>query len=710
MTLPTIAPPTAAPLAPTVVHELPGRLRLRLPPGTPVSPTAARLRRLPGVRAARPNRSARSVIVEYDGRSPTRTSILQNSGPAAPASSQPETAEVDETSLDPAPLTGLVTAGLAVVASLLLPRPVGRVITAVNIAPTLLVGIDTLVQRGVKVPVLDALSIGVTAARGEYVTANSARFLLSLAGYLEDSSAQRSDDLLQALLRPNPETAMVERDGVVARQPFAALSVGDRVHVSAGELIPVDGTVISGGATVNQSSVTGESLPIPKEPKALVLSGTVLEEGRLVISADRVGSDTTTARITQFIRETANRRGPTQRLAEELADRRVWISFAAGAAVLILTKDLKRLASVVLVDYSCSLKLGAAVAVKAALYRGARAGILIKGGEALEGLAKIDTVVFDKTGTLTFGDLMITEIVCFQPDAWPRDRLLAMIASVAEHSTHPVSAAVVDLAHTEGMAHIGHEEVDFFIGHGLTTRIAEGTLHIGSRHYLEDHEQVSFAHHDAALERLESEGNTLLHISLDRVPLGVIALRDRARPEAASVLRRLRKLGIRRLIMVTGDRAETAQRIANGLGLDAVIANAAPEDKADVLAGLKQDGSRIAFIGDGVNDGPALVSADVGIAMPMAADIARATADVILLENRLGGLADAVGLARTTLDLIERNFAVSVWTNTAIMGGASAGWLSPLVSSALHNGTTIALLAHALNAPRLPAAPAAGDP
>ncbi|WP_203330374.1 heavy metal translocating P-type ATPase [Rhodovastum atsumiense] len=679
-----------------ILHETPLRLRLR-PGGLDLARVeagalASRIEAVPGVDGVRVNARAGCVVVEHDGRRGTRERVLRTlAGLRAADLPPPDGTEAAEASPGP-----LVFTGAAALASLLLPPPLRLALTLASIAPTLARGARVLARRGVKVEVLDALSIGLAAARQDYFTACATQFLLELSEYIEASTRRRSDALIRRLLRPNPDTAMVERDGEVITLAFALLVEGDRVHVQAGEMIPVDGRVLAGGATVNQSSVTGESLPIPKEADDPVLSGTVVEEGRLVILAERVGEATTTARISRFIQEALNRRGDIQRVAEDLADRRVWISLGSGALVFALTRDTRRLASMFLVDYSCALKLGAAVAVKSALYQSARRGILLKGGPALEALAGIDTVVFDKTGTLTHGRLVVTDVLVFDPESWPRERFLATIASVAEHSTHPVAAAVVGLARAEGMHHIGHEEVDFVIGHGLTTRVEAGTLHIGSRHYLVDHERVAFAQYTPLLDGYEAEGKTVLHVALDGRPLGVIALRDRRRAEAAETLAALRRLGVRRLVMVTGDRRESAHHIADGLGLDEIICEADPEQKAAVLQELKQHGHKVAYVGDGVNDGPALMTAHLGIAMPRASDIARATADMVLLEDRLEALVEAMGVARATMATIRRNFAAAVGVNTAIMGGASLGVLPPVLSSLLHNGTTIALLADAM--------------
>ena len=325
------------------------------------------------------------------------------------------------------------------------------------------------------------------------------------------------------------------------------------------------------------------------------------------------------------------------------------------------------------------------------MYRAARMGCLVKGGQAIENLAHIDTVIFDKTGTLTANTLDITDIVCLTPDMTEGD-LLALVASLAEHTTHPIAAAVVTLARRRHLAHITHEEVDFIIGHGVASQVGGRRIRIGSRHYLEEDEGVSFAIGHERITHLQDEGKALMFISADGAPLGIIALRDRVRVEAAATLKRLRQAGVNRILMITGDTRAKAEAMGAALGLDGVFCEKQPEDKARIVESLKAEGRRVAFIGDGINDGPALAAADVGIAMPQAADIARATADIVLMDDRLEAVADIQALAQETLTLIRSNFQASVGINTGIMAGAAQGFLPPPVTAMLHNGTTIGIL------------------
>ncbi|MEF3365017.1 heavy metal translocating P-type ATPase [Methylocystis sp. 9N] len=674
-----------------IVHELPKRLRLRLAASPEVlARAAASLRDLPGVSEVRANRACASLAVSYDGQTETREAILARARHPlttareawqAPAAANP---------------TRLTFAAAAAVASLFMPVPLARAITLANVAGVVLRGAAQALRATLKTDALDALAIGLPTARGEFVTANVARFLLELAGYIETTTVQRSDELLRSLLLKPPDDVWIERDdGELARVPFAELKGGERVVVGAGETIPVDGHVQTGDAYVDQSTVTGESLPLPRGAGDQALAGGVVTAGRLVILAERVGAATTTGRIAGYIQEGLDRPSNIQTASSALADKRVGITLASAGAVFALTGDLRRIESVFMVDYSCAVKLGTPIAIKSAMYRAARMGCLVKSGSAIEALAGIDTVVFDKTGTLTHNTLEVTDICPLDRDI-DEERVAAMIASLGEHTSHPIARAVVQLAEKRHLAHIPHEEVSFIVGHGVEARVEGRRIRFGSRHFLEDDERVSFAGARDRVKTLEAEGKSLLYIAADNRPIAVFALRDRLRAESAETLARLRAQGVKRLIMITGDRQAPAMAFAKMLGLDAVHYEQRPEDKARVIAALKQEGCRIAYVGDGVNDGPGLMEADVGVSMPRAADIARATAGIVLLEDRLDSLVTILSLAQNTMRLIHSNFAVAVGVNTAILAGAASGVLAPVASAALHNGATIAVLLRAL--------------
>ncbi len=686
----------------SLAHEVPGRLRLRVPalaqPETDAGFLESWLEAVCGVVSVRANRATRSVVVEYSGDRSVREAVLRRLEQFSP---EPLPGLPEDSGLEAA-IAPIVTSAASLAMLPLLPPAAQKLLTLAVVGSTLAKGADTLLDSGIKVEVLDALAVGLAAARGEVYTATVTGFLLALGEYLERRTEHQSDRLLRKLLRPEPAMAWVERDGELVQVPGDEVLEGELVSVGVGETVPVDGRVVDGAALVNQAAITGEDVPVRREPPKRVVSGSVVVEGRVRVEATRVGEDTTTARVARFIQESLGKRSNTQRLADQLADKRVYLTLGTGGLVYALTRDLTRLESVFLVDYSCALKLGTPVAFKSGMYRAASHGVLMRGGAAIEHLAEVDTVVFDKTGTLTYGELVVTDVTVLAPNGCTEQDLLALVASVEEHASHPVAKAVVDAAKERDLQHITHGEVDYLVAHGISADVREGRIVIGSRHYLEEHLGLSFAAHESVIDCYQDEGKTLLYIGDERGPVGLIALRDRLRVDAATTLVRLRELGVKRLVMITGDRRQKAEALGAELGLEKVYAEMRPEEKAGVIERLQRERGKVAFVGDGVNDGPALAAAEVGIAMPHGADIARATADIVLMDDRLSAVADARDIALRTMRLIRTNFNLAIGINTGIFSGAALGWLSPVASAVLHNGTTIGILLSALAGVRLP--------
>jgi heavy metal translocating P-type ATPase len=684
-----------------LIHELSTRLRFKLSclrePSLDFAYLEASLGAMPGVRNVRINPLAASLVVEYNGKA----AIKQNIMDWCANISQKYWPRVDATEnlTNGTELSSIIGSGLALALLPFLRFPFNSLLTYLTIAPTLTKGTNTLLSQGIKVEVLDSLAVGLAAVRGEYFTALATHGLLAAGEYLEHQTEKHSDALLRHLLKPMPTQAWIEREGTLIQIPSTEIKEGDIVIVGTGEMMPIDGRVIDGTAAVNEASLTGETVPVRKEFKDKVLSGTVIEDGRLKIRATQVGDNTTTARITRFIEESLKKQSKTQCMAEELANQRVYYTLGLGGLVYLLTRDLHRLAAVFLVDHACPLKLGTPVAIKSAMYRGATHGMLFRGGQAIENIANADTIVFDKTGTLTTGKLEVTDIISLTEDKkWPKNEILALIASVEEHATHPVADAVVNSAKQKALHHIEHEDVDYMVAHGLTTLVEEQTLVIGSRHFLEEHKQIYFAAYEELIEELEGQGKTLLYAALNEKPLGIIGLRDHLRPEAADILKKLRQTGIKNIALLTGDQRDKALALADELGIEAnsVYYECPPEEKGNIVKKLQRQGQQVAFVGDGVNDAPALISADVGIAMPKGADLARATADIVLLDDHLETVLNAKILGNKTMRLIHYHFNVSMLINSAVAGGAALGLLSPVLTALLHNGTTIGILLNSL--------------
>ncbi len=692
-----------------ITHELPQRLRFKSPLLADKNIDAlhleAALLALGGIRSVRFNPLASSLIVDYDGEAAHRQALLNwLRHQFHQVSQQLAHGESNRENATPA---GVFSAAISLFLLPLLPKLASQILTWTLIAPVVWEGSKRLAKQGIKVEVLDSLAVSLAALRGEYFTAIATFGLLELGSYLENKTEQHADALLRHLLKPMPSKTWVERDGVLVEIACTELVAGDHIEVGSGDMIPIDGKVIGGNAAVNQASVTGETLAVRKETGDKVLSGTVLEGGRLRVRATRVGDDTTTARIARFIENSLQQPSKTQCLAEDLANQRVYLTLGLGGLVYALTGDLDRLASVFLVDYACALKLGTPVAIKSSMYRGATHGILFRGGQAIENLSEADTFVFDKTGTLTTGLLEVTNVKSFDPQHWNEEQLLALAASVEEHATHPVADAVVKQAKKKYFSHIEHEEVDYLVAHGLSTQVKGKRVVIGSRHFLEAHEKVCLSAHNRSISALERGGKTLLYIAMDGAPLGLIALRDSVRSEAKQVLADLRAAGVKKIVMLSGDQQDKAVALAEELGIDQVFAECPPEDKGKVVKQLRSEGDTVAFIGDGVNDAPALVAAHVGIAMPKGADLARAAADIVLLDDHLQTLVNAKVLSNKTMALIRTHFKVSTGVNTAVIAGAAFGWLNPVFSALLHNGATIGVLLNSMAGVSLHTAPVA---
>lgn len=570
--------------------------------------------------------------------------------------------------------------------------------------PMLASGVRELFSEGITSRVLEALAIAISLGRRDYRTANSTNFMLSLGEYIEEMTMYKSDDLIKELSKPQVKEAWVERvlDGKTERVLVASdtLVVGDIVVIGAGNTICVDGHVVSGVATVNQISMTGEATPVRKERGDRVLSGTIVVDGEIKVWAESVGDATSTARIKSYIESTLTQKSSIQLSASKMADGLVPITLGLAIFAYFYSRDLMRAASVLQADYSCALKLATPVAFKAAISSAGKSGIIVKGAKALEALHESDVFVFDKTGTLTNGDLKVVEVHSFSK-SWDKNTILNLAASIEEHYFHPVAEAVVRAAKEHDFVHVHHEEVTFIVAHGVRSEIEGKKVVIGSQHFLEQVESISFKHEQSTIKKLKETGNAPLFIGFDGELIGVIMLKDTLRDNAKDALRQLRANGVKEIIMLTGDIQSKAEEIASELGVDRYYAELLPTQKAEILDEIMQQGRKVTFVGDGINDAPALIKADVGIGMHRGADIAKASADIVLLRDNIQSVADAKAFATQCLSRIKTNFRATVGINSTILGLATLGKLSPVQTAFLHNGTTILLLLNALRGIKL---------
>ncbi len=677
----------------TIVHELEQRIRLhsRAIRKKTLDPDylEAVIEAIPGVESVRINSRAGSVVACYDGTSSTRETIIN-----CLADLPSEVLDGNGRVKTLHSVLSLALRGAATLSILFLP-PLLRVPLAIIMsAPVLVEGIITLWKRGIKVEVLDGAAVLFSLVRQDYFTASSIVFLLAVGEYLENLSENRTTGLLKSLLKPQVEKIWIEVDEQELEIPIDQARIGDLVICGAGELIPLDGVVVKGEASVNTSSITGESVPVHVEPGVEVLSGSVIEEGRIVFEASRVGADTSMARISTFLENSLRYESESQKKSDELADKLVPVTFGLGLGLLAVTGDLTKAAAVLTVDYSCAIKLANPVAVRVAMFTAAGQGVLLKGSQAMDGLARIDTLVFDKTGTLTKGQLKVTDLNGLPP--YSNDELLTLAAGAEEHYSHPVASAVMAAAKEQKLKIPASSQVDFIVAHGVSAYIDGKNVLVGSRHFVEDDEQIDCSAVNDAVISLQGDGKSILYVACEEKLIGIIGLRDELRPEAEEVLTALKKSGIKKIIILTGDARLTAKALAAKLPtVDEVHWELKPEDKAKIVTDLQEQGHRVGFTGDGVNDAPALISADIGISLPDGADLAKESAEVILLKDDLNCLLAGRLIALRSQQTIKHSFAAAVGLNSAFLLLASFGMIQPVTAALLHNASTVSILGYA---------------
>ena len=679
----------------TVAHEIPGRIRIRSSfLGDPFVDTGfleGYLHAISGVEEVRLNKGASSIIIHFGGEPATRLKIV-----AALENPPPEILSSQHDMSSPPDFTNVIRVGTGLVLTFFMPTPLKGMLSWLMAVPVLSKGVSTIFTSGIKVEVLDATAIGFTLLRRDYFAANSINLMLTFGEYLQQLTEYRSNRLLRRLYRPDVEWVWVELAGVETRVRAEDVRIGDLVVCGPGELIPVDGDVMEGGASVNQSSITGESLPVDIRPGDQVVSGTVIEQGRLKIKAERVGAEATTARISRFIEKSLQDKSCIQTESAALADRLVPITFGLGVGILAVTRDFRTASSVLTVDYSCALKLVSPVAIKTGMNSAAHGGIIIKGAPALESVARVDTFIFDKTGTLTMGAPEVTDLVAF--NASTEAEVLALAAAAEAHYKHPVAKAVLREAVSRGVSLPEAVECDFIVAHGVSAFVNSHQILVGNYHFIAEDERVDCSVAESTARRLRAEGKSLFYVAREGKLIGLMGLRDIVRPEAAKVLKQLKSKGVKRVIVLTGDHKETAQALAKDLGIDEIYWELLPEDKAEIVRKLRDQGHFLAFVGDGVNDAPALITADVGISMPRGADLAKESAQVVLLNEDLRSIVFAREVSQKVMSVVKNNFHMTVGINSLILLLAVTGRVSPVVSAIMHNGSTIGMLGYAVYA------------
>ena len=573
---------------------------------------------------------------------------------------------------------------------LFLPAPIRAAYTVWRSIAFVWKGVRCLLHRRLEVEVLDALSIGVSVLRGDFSTAGSVMFLLNLGSLLEEWTRKKSLDDLARSMALNVDKVWVRSQDTEVLLPLTKVQPGDEIVVRSGNMVPLDGTVIEGEAMVNQAALTGESMPVRKAKGATVYAGTVVEEGECVFLAKAAGGANRYDKIVAMIEESEKLKSSTENRALELADKLVPWCLAGTVVTYALTRNVTRAISILMVDFSCALKLSMPLAVLSAMRECGTAHITVKGGKYLEALAKADTIVFDKTGTLTRATPQVVDIIPFSNSE--KDDVLRLAACLEEHFPHSMANAVVRAAREQGLAHEEmHSEVEYIVAHGIASRVGGERVVIGSYHFVfEDEHCIVPADEQEKFDQMPAE-HSHLYMAASGQLVGVICIADPLRPEAASVLRQLHKLGIRNTVMMTGDSYRTAEAIARQVGVDQFFAEVLPEDKANFVQKAKAEGHTVVMIGDGINDSPALSAADIGIAINSGAAIAREIADVTIKADSLEELVTLKTIANALQHRVSSNYRFVLSFNSTLIALGALGILQPAASAMLHNLSTIGI-------------------
>ena len=569
-----------------------------------------------------------------------------------------------------------------------LPLPVRTFLTTLKSVKYIWKGVRTLAKCRIEVPVLDATAIGVSMLRGDFSTASSVMFLLGFGEILEDWTHKKSvDDLARSMSLNVSKVWLITEDSEV-QVGTDEIKPGDRVRIHMGTVIPFDGIVTEGEAMVNEASLTGESMPVAKHESSYVYAGTVMEEGELTIRVKETSGSTKFEKIVTMIEETEKLKSAVESKAEHLADRLVPYTLAGTALTYALTRNVTKALSILMVDFSCALKLAMPISVLAAIREANAHHITVKGGKFLEAVAEADTIVFDKTGTLTKAQPTVVDVVSFNGDS--KENLLRLAACMEEHFPHSMAKAVMDAAKERGLTHEEmHSKVEYIVAHGISTMVDGRKAIIGSHHFVFEDEKCTIPVGKEELFRNLPEEYSHLYLGIEGKLAAVICIEDPLRPEAPEVVKALRKAGFTQIVMMTGDSDRTAKAIATRVGVDKYYSEVLPEDKAKFVEEAKAQGRKVLMVGDGINDSPALSAADVGIAISDGAELAREIADITIGAGDLSVMVTLKEISNGLMDKIHKNYRRIVGINGSLIALGVTGVIQPTMSALLHNTSTL---------------------
>ncbi len=681
----------------TILHEGPGRLRVHMAGSRMTLRQAdileAYLKKQAGTQSARVYDRTGDAVVCYTG---SRESVLhalavfsyEKAEELAPDHSS---RELNRDFEDRLVFTVLRRAG----SKLFLPAALRAVIAAFRSVRYIRAGLVALLHGRLSVSVLDATAVTVSMVRGNFDTAGSVMFMLGIGEILDDWTHKKSVADLAGAMSLNVDKVWMKVNDTEVLVPIGDVKAGDCIVVRTGGMIPLDGKVTEGEATVNQASITGESLPVPKGPGGCVYAGTVVEEGECVIRVDQAAGGGRYDRIVKMIEESEKLKSTAEDKASRLADRLVPYTLGGTVLTYLLTRNTMKALAVLMVDFSCALKLAMPIAVLSAMRESSGYHISVKGGRFMEAVAEADTVVFDKTGTLTCATPTVAQVVTF--DGYSASEMLRLAACLEEHYPHSMANAVVAEARRLGLDHKEyHSQVEYVVAHGISSSVEDKKVIIGSAHFVFEDEGCIIPEEEQAKFDALPEEYSHLYLCIAGRLAAVICIVDPLRKEAKAAIRALHACGISKVVMMTGDNCKTAQAVAREVGVDQFFAEVLPEDKAAFIRQEKQAGRKVIMIGDGVNDTPALSEADAGIAINTGSAIAREVSDITIASEDLFELVTLRQLSQALMKRIHRNYRLIVGLNCTLIALGVAGVIQPTTSALLHNASTLGISLHSM--------------
>ena len=677
----------------SIISEIPGRTRLQLAGPVPEGDLDALLKlgiEIDGVRKVSVYGRIGQMALEYD--EPRRASVLDALG-ALDAQAIADAKSDYVMQLEPRKhklVMDLATlVGVHYARRWFLPTPLRAIFVVAGYMTFLRAALHELAQPRLTVPVLDASAIGISFVKRDVDTAGQTMFLLNVGELLEDYTRAMSENELINSLLDVPDKAQKVVGDTEASVAATELEPGDLVAVRTGMSICIDGVVEQGSAMVNQATLTGEPLAVERSVGDDVFAGTVVEDGSILVRVRANTAQTKLRSIVSLVQTADSLKSEGQSHMEDLANKIVPWNFLLAGLVALTTRSLIKTSAALMVDYSCALKLTGSVAVMTAMSDAAKMGVMVKGAKYFESFAKADTIVFDKTGTLTEAQPRLACVLT--TDGWSEDEVLRLSACLEEHFPHPVARAVVNAARERGLEHRErHAAVEYIVAHGIASSIEGRRAIIGSAHFVFEDEGAQLESDIKEQIELQMQGLSPLYLAVDGKVVGVLGIEDPLKPGVREAIADLHALGVRRVVMLTGDSERTAQRIAREAGVDEFKAELLPEDKYAYVERIKSEGRHVAMVGDGVNDSPALGLADVGLAMGGGSDIAKEIADIILTDTDLAAIVRLRRMSQGLIDRLTSSYSKVMLTNSALLALGITGAITPQASSLLHNGSTIA--------------------